>query len=120
MSVNFIHFDLVLDIGLPGVAEVLYHNADIRNRPDFAHFLWRFRDEFLPALNDKDYYVFITTVAQEGIFQTHVKEYGLAPFMIYQSPFTFPNARYNLSPKLNLRIYKFTPEFIAKLKETKK
>lgn len=121
MSLQFIHFDSFLDVELPGVAEVMYAGTpDVRGRKEFAHVLWRFRDTLLPELNSTDHYVFITTVSQEAIFQIHVKTYGMEPYLFYQSPFTFPNARYDLKPKLNLRIYKFTEEFINKIKETKK
>ena len=121
MSLHFVHFNALTDIALPGVAEMAYKDlTGIREKAEFAHVQWRFRDAFLPAVNDKDYYVFITTVEQEEIFQTHVKQYGMEPYLFYQSPFTFPNARYDLNPRLNLRIYKFTEEFINKIKEMKK
>lgn len=121
MNINTMYFETLMDYGRKSVWNVLFGKDVCKESPkEWGIHKWRFHNDFLMKANTKDYYLFITTTAQEARFLEHEKDYGMDKMKVYQSPFVFPNACYTLSPKLTLRMYKFTQEFLDNFKEEKK
>lgn len=73
------------------------------------------KERFFTKLNSEDFYFFIISKKQLDNFNDYMDMYGMKPYIHYTKN-DIPNVQYSDERRLNIFIFKFDEEYVAKWK----